>query len=86
MRNEVSSGKQRARRSVLRVHTTVTHMLEQAWMAHPFLALLSVADASDITILRWPLNNDELSPADTRGGEKKEEDEVEREEMEQSLK
>lgn len=80
------SGKQRACRSFLRVHTTVTHVLEQAWMALPFLALLPMAEASDITILRWPLNNDGLSPPDTRGGEKKEEDEVEREEMEQSLK
>lgn len=82
----MSSGKQKARRSVLRTHTTVTQVLEQAWTARLFLALLPMADASDITILRWPLNNDELSPADTRGGEKKEEDEVEREEMEQSLK
>lgn len=58
----------------------------KAQRARPLLALLSMADASDITILRWPLNNGELPPADTRGGEKKEEDEVEREEMEQSLK
>lgn len=82
----MSSGKRKAHRSVLRTHTAITHVLEQAWMARLFLALLPMADASDITILRWPLNNDGLSPADTSGGEKKEEDEVEREEMEQSLK
>lgn len=76
----------RERVEVFCEHTPQTHVLEQARVARPLLALLPMADASDITILRWPLNNDELSPADTRGGEKKEEDEVEREEMEQSLK
>lgn len=31
----------------------------------------TVGDASDITIPSWTLNNEELCPVDTRGGEKR---------------
>ena len=43
-------------------------------MAGPLVsppASSAVGDASDITIPSWTLNNDELCPVDTRGGEKR---------------